>query len=51
MTGRLVDNHLGSYDCKPNTIEGSHFSTTENKIYINIYKIYIFKFNVLFLLF
>ena len=35
MTGRLVDNHLGgSYDCKLNTIEGSHCSTTENYIYL-----------------
>ena len=34
MTGRLVDTHLGSYDCKLNTVEGSHCFTTENKIYI-----------------
>ena len=34
MTGRLVDTHLGSYDCKLNTIEGSHYSTTKNKIYL-----------------
>ena len=34
MTGRLVDTHLGSYDCKLNTIEGRHCPTTENKIYL-----------------
>ena len=33
MTGSLVDIHLEIYDCKLNTIEGSHCSTTENKIY------------------
>ena len=32
--GALVDTHLGSYDCKLNTLEGSHCSTTENKIYL-----------------
>ena len=32
--GLLVDTHIGSYDCKLNTIEGSHCSTTENKIYL-----------------
>ena len=36
MKGLFVDTHLGSYDCKLNTIEGSHCSTTENKIYLNI---------------
>ena len=34
MTGRLVDTHLGSYDCKLTTIEGSYCSTTENKIFL-----------------
>ena len=34
MTGRFVDTHLGSYDYKLNTIEGSRCSTTENKIYL-----------------
>ena len=37
MTGLLVDTHLGSYDCKLNTIEGSHYSTTENKIYLKCF--------------
>ena len=37
MTGRLVDTHQGSYDCKLNTIEGSLCSTTENKIYLFFY--------------
>ena len=38
MTGRLVDTHLGSYDYKLNTIEGSHYcSTTENKIYLTCF--------------
>ena len=37
MTGLLVDTHLGSYDCKLNTIEGSHCSTTENKIYLKFF--------------
>ena len=34
MMGRLVDTRLGNYECKLNTIEGSHCSTTENKIYL-----------------
>ena len=34
MTGRLADTHLGSYDCKLNTTEGSNCSTTKNKIYL-----------------
>ena len=34
MTGRLLDTHLGSYDCKLITIEGSYCSTTENKIFL-----------------
>ena len=34
MTGLLVDTHLGTNDCKLNTIEGSHCSTTENEIYL-----------------
>ena len=37
MKGLLVDTHLGSYDCKLNTIEGSHCSTTENKIYLKCF--------------
>ena len=36
MTGRLVDTHFGSYDCKLNTKDGSHCSTTENKIYLKL---------------
>ena len=36
MTGRLVDTHLGSYDCKLNTIEGSHCSTTKIKYILNV---------------
>ena len=37
MTGPLVDTYVGSYDCKLNTIEGSHCSTTENKIYLKCF--------------
>ena len=37
MMRRLVDTHLGCFDCKLNTIEGSHCSTTENKIYLKCY--------------
>ena len=37
MTGRLVDTYLGSYDCKLTTIEGSHCSTKENKIYLKCF--------------
>ena len=40
MTGRLVDcmvDCLGRYDCKLNTVEGSHCSTTENKIYLKCF--------------
>ena len=44
MTGLLVDTHLGSYDCKLNTIEDSHCSTTENKIYL---KCFLFLFFIL----
>ena len=42
MKGLLVDTHLGSYDCKLNTIEGSHCSTTENKIYLKCCFFFIF---------
>ena len=42
MTGPLVDTHLGSYDCKLNTIEGSHCSTTENKIYLKRFFFFLF---------
>ena len=44
MTGLLVDTHLGSYDCKLNTIEGSHCSTTENKIYLIFFFYFYFRF-------
>ena len=37
MTRRLVDTHLGSYHCKLNTIEGSHCSSTKNKIYLKCF--------------
>ena len=40
--GLLVDTHLGSYDCKLNTIEGSHCSTTENKIYLKWVFLFLF---------
>ena len=42
MTGRLVDTHLGSYDCKLNTIEGSHCSISENKIYLKCFFFFVF---------
>ena len=41
MTLRLVDTYLGSYDCKLNTIEGNHCSTTKNKIYLKCFFIII----------
>ena len=44
MTGLLVDTHLGSYDCKLNTIEGSQCSTTENKIYLKCFFVFFFIF-------
>ena len=44
MTGLLVDIHLGSYDCKLNTIEGSHCSTLENKIYLKCFFFFNFYF-------
>ena len=44
MTGRLVDTHLGRYDCKLNTIEGNHCSTTENKIYLKCFFLLLFFF-------
>ena len=42
MTGLLVDTHLGSYDCKLNTIEGSHCSTTEKEYILNVFFYFIF---------
>ena len=49
MTVRLVDTHLGSYDCKLNTIEGCHCSTTENKIYLKCFLGFFFFFGLLLL--
>ena len=37
MTGRLVDSHLGSYDYKLITIEGSHCSTTKLEYILNVF--------------
>ena len=50
MTGHLVDIHLGSYDCKLNTIESSHWSTTEYKIYLKCF-LFLFLFFFLFFFF
>ena len=50
MMGCLVDTHLGSYDCKWNTIEGSHCSTTENKTYLKCF-VCLFFFLLFFFLF
>ena len=51
ISGRLVDTRLGSNDCKLNTIEGSHCSTTKNKIYLKWFFFLVFFFFFVFFFF